>query len=277
MGSTERKPVENPIYANLPVIQGKPQILCVDDEESGHIYMEAILGPQGYELINAKSGQEALDILESQRIDLVLLDIMMPDMNGYEVCRRIKTDERFVNIPVVMLTGLQTKEARIQSIEAGAEDFLQKMQNHEEISARVRMLLHVKFLNERLITSFKHIANLTSFGENIIRRFNPLHFDFMESIGGIVRQMIRKTSDMVDNPLIMIVGIRGHGNAWLWYQYEYVFQEMIRLPVILNPDLDIDGLLGGRMPEMVFFNDHDETKPELFINGSRACPTPKAI
>ncbi len=241
----------------------QPRILCVDDERSSHVYLEAILAPQGYELIDAYSGEEALQTMQDERIDLVLLDIMMPDMDGYEVCRRIKSEERFVHIPVVMLSGLHSKEARIKSIEAGAEDFLQKMQNQEEVSARVRMLLHVKSLNERLINSFNNIANLTSFGENIIRHFDPLRFDFMENIDSIVRQIIRRTADMIDKPLLIIVGIKMGDTPWQWHHYEYVFTELIRMSVPFYIDTDMAILPDRKLPKMIHFNEHDYPKPPI--------------
>ncbi|HOF04174.1 MAG TPA: response regulator [Syntrophales bacterium] len=247
-----------------PLMYRKPRILCVDDEPAGHVYMEAILAPQGYELIDAHSGREALEILQYGRVDLVLLDIAMPDMDGYEVCRRIKMDERLVNIPVVMLTGLQTKEARIKSIEAGAEDFLQKLQNQEEVSARVRMLLNVKFLNERLANSFQQISNLTAYVGDIIRQFDPLRFDFMANIDGLVRQMIRKTADMVDKPLLMIVGLRLGEAPWQWHHYEYVFGEMIRMSVPVGISLHTDTPADRKTPQMIFFNEQELPKPALF-------------
>jgi len=163
---------------------------------------------------------------------------------------------------VVMLTGLQSKEARIKSIETGAEDFLQKMQNQEEVSARVRMLLHVKFLYERQIHSFNHITNLTSFGENIIRRFDPLCFDFMENIDGIVRQIIRKTADMVERPQLMIVGIHVIGASWHWHHYEYVFNELIRMLVPFTINIAANG--DSKLTKMIYFNEHDHPKPKLF-------------
>ncbi len=246
-----------------PTAFRQPRILCVDDERSGHVYLEALLAPQGYELIDAYSGEEALQILQDGKIDLVLMDIMMPDVDGFEVCRRIKSEEHLACIPVVMLSGLQSKEARIKSIEAGAEDFLQKMQNQEEISARIRMLLHVKSLNERLINSFNNIKSITSFGENIIRRFDPLRFDFMENIDSIIKQIIRRTADMIDKPLLMIVGVRIGRAPWQWHHYEYVFNELIRMSVPFDLDLEVASLPDRILPKIIHFNQSDYPKPPI--------------
>jgi len=230
-----------------------PRVLCVDDEESAHTYLEAVMAAQGYEVVKAYNGREALKILATERIDLVLLDIMMPDMDGYEVCRRIKADRALSHIPVVMLTGVMSKDARIKSIEAGAEDFLQKMQNHEEVAARVRMLLRVKDLNDRLAQSLENIKDLTSYGERVIRGFDPLRFDFLENVDGTVRRLIRKTADALDKPLIIIVGVT-EGPRRRWFQYEFVFGELVRMDIPLERDVDLAALLGRDDSRTVFFN-----------------------
>ncbi len=104
----------------------KPRIICVDDESYNLKLFEAMLVPAGYEVITAENGRDALEKIAELRIDLVLLDVMMPEINGFDVCRTIKGDERFRNIPVVMITVLTSKDDRIKGIEAGAEDFISK-------------------------------------------------------------------------------------------------------------------------------------------------------
>ena len=84
----------------------KPKILVVDDEPMNVALLEAVLVSRGYEVIPAANGMEALDLIHKDNFDLVLLDIMMPEMDGFEVCRRIKEDERLRDIPIIMLTAL---------------------------------------------------------------------------------------------------------------------------------------------------------------------------
>ena len=127
-----------------------PRILCVDDEPLNICLLQAILLPRGYEVVIAVNGQEALDAICAGRIDLCLLDVMMPGMDGFEVCRTIKSDERYRTIPVVMITSYSDKDHRIKGIEAGAEDFIAKPFDHIEVLARIKMLLHVKLLNDKL-------------------------------------------------------------------------------------------------------------------------------
>src|SRR3990172_4076604 len=98
------------------MMKSGPRILCVDDIELNLTILKSALVPNGYKVVLSESGGEALKIISQQKIDLVLLDINLPDLNGFEVCRRIKEDERYQNIPVVMVTGLASKEERIKGI-----------------------------------------------------------------------------------------------------------------------------------------------------------------
>jgi two-component system sensor histidine kinase/response regulator len=125
-----------------------PVILCVDDIAANLELLESILVPKGYTVVAAASGEDALATIRSQAIDLVLLDVMMPVMDGFEVCRQIKADEKLRNIPVIMITALTAKEDRIRGIEAGAEEFLSKPFDHTEALARIKMLLKVKGLDD---------------------------------------------------------------------------------------------------------------------------------
>lgn len=130
------------------MIPQKTKILCVEDDPISRELLQHVLSPVGCELLKAENGAEALDVITRENIDLVLLDVVMPGIDGYEVCRAIKGVERTRHIPVIMITGLMSKEDRIRGIEAGAEEFLTKPINPAEVLARVKMLLKVKDLNE---------------------------------------------------------------------------------------------------------------------------------
>jgi len=103
-----------------------PKILCVDDQPKNLSLLRAMLFPSGYDVVEAANGVEALEEIRTGRIDICLLDIMMPGMDGFEVCRRIKADDSHRNIPVVMITSLTDKANRIRGIEVGADDFISK-------------------------------------------------------------------------------------------------------------------------------------------------------
>jgi len=129
--------------------QPKARILCVDDGPLNLSLLDAMLSPRGYEVVSAVNGPEALEKIQTERIDVCLLDVMMAGMDGFEVCRRIKADVRHRNIPVVMITSYADTENRVRGIEAGAEDFISKPFEGEVVLARVKMLLQVKSLNDR--------------------------------------------------------------------------------------------------------------------------------
>ena len=126
----------------------KPTILCVDDDAANLKLLENILVPRGYDVISAASGEDAMLKVRGQTIDLVLLDIIMPGTNGFDVCRKLKKDPRLRNIPVVMITVLTAKKDRILGIEAGADDFLSKPINQAEALARITILLKLKELDD---------------------------------------------------------------------------------------------------------------------------------
>ncbi len=132
-----------------------PKILCVDDSKIVLTVLEAILVPSGHQVILSESGEEALKIISQQKFDLVLLDVNMPGLSGFEVCKRIKDDERYRNIPVVLMTGSKAKEDRIKGIEAGAEDFIRKPFDQTELLTRIRMLLRMKALHDNLASQVK--------------------------------------------------------------------------------------------------------------------------
>jgi len=126
----------------------KPVILCVDDTEVNLNLLENILVPRGYVVISAARGTDALLKIKSQPIDLVLLDILMPGMNGFEVCRQIKEDPQLRRIPVILITAFSAKEDRIRGIEAGADEFLSKPFDQTEALARINILLKIKELDD---------------------------------------------------------------------------------------------------------------------------------
>lgn len=123
--------------------ESKPVILVVDDVERNVRLLEAVLVSHGYEVVAAGSGSEALERVGSAAPDLILLDIQMPEMDGYEVCRRLRSDDATRFLPVVMVTSSDT-EARVNVLEAGADDFITKPFNQAELLARVRSLVRIK-------------------------------------------------------------------------------------------------------------------------------------
>ena len=129
-------------------MKDKPVILVVDDQLQNIELLEAYLAPQGYEIVKAANGEEALGKLSGDQIDLILLDVMMPGMDGFEVTRRIRQDEKNRLLPIILVTALRETEDRIKGIEAGCDDFLSKPIDKTELLARVRSLLKIKASND---------------------------------------------------------------------------------------------------------------------------------
>ncbi|MCX7920211.1 MAG: response regulator [bacterium] len=136
----------------------KATVLVVDDIEQNVTLLEAYLKLEGYRVIKAYNGEEALQKVEQDPPDIILLDIMMPGIDGYEVCSRLKNDPKTQFIPIVMVTALQDIEDKIKGIEVGADDFISKPFNKEELFTRVKSLLRIKRLNDALQESYRTVA-----------------------------------------------------------------------------------------------------------------------
>jgi putative two-component system response regulator len=130
--------------------ENMPTILCVDDEPMNLRFYGFILPTEGYQIIKANNGSEALKILAEQKIDLVLSDIMMPGISGLEVCTWIKENPLTRHIPVILVTAAADKEAKVKGLEAGANDFLAKPVDFSEMLVRINNLLKVKEYNDFL-------------------------------------------------------------------------------------------------------------------------------
>lgn len=136
------------------------RVLVVDDIIPNLKLLEARLTAEYFDVVTATSGQEALEICERGECDLVLLDVMMPGMDGFEVCRRLKSNPETVHLPVVMVTALDQTANRVRGLEAGADDFLTKPIDEIALIARVRSLARLKFVMDELRTRAETSANL---------------------------------------------------------------------------------------------------------------------
>ena len=146
-------------------MKDKPVILVVDDQPLNIELLEAHLVPQGYEIIKATSGEEALMKLAGNQIDLILLDVMMPSMNGYEVCRVLKQKAEY--LPVIMITALGSRDSRLKGIESGADDFLSKPFDSTELKLKVKNLLKTKSLYDKVENSYREIKALDEMKDSL--------------------------------------------------------------------------------------------------------------
>jgi putative two-component system response regulator len=137
-------------------------VLVVDDEASIRHGLVFLLRKEGYAPLEAENGREALQKVLQEKPDLILLDMMMPELNGLEVCRILKSNEDTRLIPVVMITAVHSQDEKIKAIDAGADDFVNKPINIAELRARVRSLLRMKHLNDLLDKADNVIAALAN-------------------------------------------------------------------------------------------------------------------
>jgi len=145
------------VQPSAPSSQSAPKILIVDDTPLNIRLLEAVLVPRGYTVVPATSGPQALELVAQDPPDLILLDILMPGMDGHEVCRRLRDDPATRLLPVVMITASGDQE-KLKAIEAGADDFIPKPFNQAELLARVKSLLRIKAYHDTIEAQAAELA-----------------------------------------------------------------------------------------------------------------------
>jgi len=150
------------------------RILVVDDLPQNLELVEAHLGMLGHTVATASNGVDALRMMKEHAADLILLDVMMPGLDGYEVCRRLKADANSAFIPVLILTAVSGREEMVRAIEAGADDFLTKPFSGLELLIRIRSLLRIKKLHDQ-VENYRRMATVGEMAGGIAQEMrNPL-------------------------------------------------------------------------------------------------------
>src|SRR3954467_7307242 len=167
-------------------------VLVVDDLPQNVRLLEAILAPRGYRVVSASSGGEALERVGAEPVDLVLLDILMPEMDGYEVCRALRADPATSFLPVVMITASGEQE-KLAAIEAGADDFIAKPFDQAELLARVRSLLRIKHYHDTIETQ---AAELAAWNRELEQRVSD-QVDALERMGRLRRFLSPQLAELV--------------------------------------------------------------------------------
>jgi adenylate cyclase len=143
------------------------RILVVDDVPANVRLLEAVLAPRGYDVVGATDGDRALELVGSSKPDLVLLDVMMPEPDGYEVCRRLRADDETAVLPVIMVTA--STDEKSKAIQAGADDLIAKPFNHDELLTRIRSLLRIKRYHDTIKAQTQELLELNRTLEERVR------------------------------------------------------------------------------------------------------------
>jgi len=238
----------------MAVSQPGPRILIVEDNKENVDLLVYFLKPQNYDLQIAHDGVEAWDMIEKTPPDIVLLDIMLPEMNGFELCDRIKKDPKTMFIPVIMITALKELKDKIRSLEAGADDFITKPFENVELLTRVKSLLRLKKYhdelqetNKELEAKNKELIQMDQFKEELVHLIvhdmkNPLFV-----IQGNLQMMSMGMEETAGNMLNKYLG-----------RMERSLQTLLRMVTNL---IDIAKIEQGTMQlhlEIISFNDQVE-------------------
>lgn len=166
----------------------KSTVLIVDDDPRSRKLIEAYLFSQDYNIITAGDGTEAMQKLKNNSVDLIVLDVMLPGISGYEVCKRVKLDSDLRLIPIVMMSSLDDKEDKIKGIQAGTDDFLTKPIDAQEITVRVKSLLRVRHLNEQL----EKVENILFTLAKALEAKDPYTEGHSERVGKLAKKLAKE-------------------------------------------------------------------------------------
>jgi putative two-component system response regulator len=241
--SSVAPPLSRGSFPAVILSDSKPaKILVVDDSLLTRSLAIDLLSAEGYEVLEADSGATALESAVQSKPDLILLDVLMPQMNGYEVCRRLKQGKQTQQIPVIFITVSDDRQSRLQGIEAGGDDFLTKPIDRLELSARVKNWIRHKRLNEDL----SHTEQaLFSIAKAIERRYSktsdPIErlIHLSQGFGKYIQLSDAEIQDLVSAACLHDIGTVAIPDAVLLKQGELTpeEQELIRQHVLIGETL----------------------------------------
>jgi len=186
-------------------------ILIADDEESNlRLYTES-LRMEGYNIITARDGDEALNLAVSRQPDIIVSDVMMPNLSGIELTKLLKTNPVTAFIPIILVTGLTDFEDVLKGLEAGADDYLSKPVNILELKTRIRGALRAHNLQRSLNSANRTISILTKYSSHLITQFNPASFNYDAYVQNIIDILLKNTDESIRNtPWGIVVGRFNH-------------------------------------------------------------------
>ncbi len=283
------EPVNTPVPADGadPRVEasGSGVILVVDDDQRNVRLMESILRGSGYQVVKAYNGEEAMGVVESEPPDLLLLDVMMPKMSGFELCQKLKGRYETRLLPIILVTALNALEDKVQALEYGADDFLSKPINKVELLAKVRSVLRVKALQDELERKRREIeaANqelirMQGFKESMMQMVvhdlkNPLasimgnvqliQMQSAETVTPIrLKELLQRTQESARQLMRMILNILQIGRL-----------EERKMPLKLEP-LSLHGVVQENVDEMMGLSARDNILLENHVRPD--LPSPRA-
>jgi adenylate cyclase len=173
-------------------VSGPSKILVVDDTAQNRRLMEAVLTPLGHTVLSAESGPEALEMIAADPPDLVLLDVVMPEMDGYTVCRALRANPDTQVLPIIMLTSSGDQD-KVGAIEAGADDFIARPFDQNELVARVRSLLRIKQYHDTIQAQTAELAELNRTLESRVQT----QVEELEHLGRLRRFLSQQIADLI--------------------------------------------------------------------------------
>lgn len=228
-----------------PDVADRPaRILIVDDELPNRELLEVMLAPEGFHLATAATGEEALAMVAQEPPDLILLDVMMSGLDGYQVAAEIKDHAATKNVAVIMVTAMDDRSARMRGLKAGAEDFLSKPVDRAELVARVRNLLRLKAANEEVIAALAEAREARMMAEHA----NSAKTMFLRSMSHELRTPLNAITGYSE---ILELGIRGPVNPAQLQDLGRIKRAASYLLRLINDVLTVARLEGARPLELV--------------------------
>ncbi|PIQ88445.1 MAG: hypothetical protein COV72_08270 [Candidatus Omnitrophica bacterium CG11_big_fil_rev_8_21_14_0_20_42_13] len=219
----------------------KRRILVVDDNPNERAAVERVLLRSGYEVIQATSGREALLILNQRKIDCVLLDHLMPDMDGLEVARQIKKDERLKIIPVIMLTGRDKEDDVLAAVNAGADDYIVKTSEPDLLLLRIEAMLRLGRLQRELYDK----NSLLDKANSDLHKLDMLKSEFVSTVSHELRTPLSITREGLN---LVLEEVTGSLNKQQKELLEVAKNNIDRLGKIISDILDISKIEAGNFP-----------------------------
>jgi PleD family two-component response regulator len=168
---------------------GKPKgvVLVVDDDAINRNMLKNFLEHEGYSTREAPDGDEALRLVAESFPDVILLDVVMPKLSGLEVCRRLKADPKTAHLPILLVTALTEREARLKGIEAGADDFIAKPMDREEVALRLRNAIRTKRLFDELQARYDQLRQMQELRDSLTQMLVNDTQSMKRMLGGTTR------------------------------------------------------------------------------------------